>query len=168
MDTLYDVTLIGPAKVNGKRKSVGDPVQVTENDLRLLVKAKAIAPGELEKLDGPEAEVALSKEAELLGLEQAYEELGEEFDALSKENARLTEQVSDLTAQLAEAEADKTKLAGEIAKADQAIEAMKAELPGAAEEKAPAKPTAKPTAKSSSKPVARTTGSKQSDSAPKG
>jgi len=164
LDTLYDVTLIGPAKVNGKRKSVGDPVQVAANDLRLLVKAKAVALSALEKLDDPEAAAKPSKEAELAGLQQAYEELGEECDALSKENARLTEQVSDLTAQLAEAEADKTKLAGEIAKADQAIEAMKAELPGPAEEKA----AAKPTAKSSAKPAAKTTGGKQSGSATKG
>ncbi|MBA83701.1 hypothetical protein ACSSNL_01610 [Thalassobius sp. S69A] len=164
MDTLYDVTLIGPAKINGKHKGVGDPVQVAENDLRLLVKAKAVAPSALEKLGDPETEVAPSKEAELAGLQQAYEELGEEFYALSKENARLTEQVNNLTAQLTEAEADKTKLAGEIAKADRAIEAMKAELPGPAEEKA----AAKPTAKSSSKTAAKTTDGKQSDSATKG
>ena len=149
MENQFEVVLIGPVKHNGKRKNIGATIMVTADELRALVKAKAVAANELTQLDDPDRTAESKGDlAEQLSIqtmltdewEAEHAKLVEVKDELLKENLHLKEK-------LQEAEADKDKLAAEIAKADQAIEAIKAEMSEAVAQKADTKPAIKPATK---------------------
>lgn len=59
MEKLYECTLTGPAKIDGKSEPVGTTVKVTASVLKGLVKARAVPPEALDLLDAdPEGQAA--------------------------------------------------------------------------------------------------------------
>ncbi|MCI5097521.1 MAG: hypothetical protein MRY77_14495 [Rhodobacteraceae bacterium] len=167
MQELYEVTLIGPAKINGKRRRVGENVSVNEQELRSLVKAQAVSAGALEKLlEEPSAGIGQDSDAlvverdEAMKKAEALQSLNEELvktnRALKEECAAAEMVANNLKGKLDAAEEDKAKLAEEIAKADLVISELKA---GAPEEKdatqTPPKPATKTAPKATSSKAAK-------------
>lgn len=130
MEPLFEATLIGPAKIGGERKPVGATVTVTPQQLRDLVAAKAAPAEALEQLEDPDAAQVSEQMASAVASDSTaiINELTAQNVKLTEQLAGATDQIEDLSSRLGKAEEDKLGLADEVAKADAAIEELKAAL----------------------------------------
>jgi hypothetical protein len=131
MERMIEVTLISPAKVNGKRKPVGAKVSVTKEVRNQLATSGAVV--KLPDLDAQleqeisEFEMAVQEKAEEIvgsAVEEAVNQLVDDLEAAEKRAKAATERADLLENGRSEVEAEREKLLNRAIMAERKAEVL--------------------------------------------
>ncbi len=130
MEALLKVTLIGPAKIGGKWHGVGEKPSVTKDQLKDLIRAKAVDPSVLDDLDDDDDHDFGGDDFDRAVAEKAEKIVSETMDAIVSQ--ALTSKAAEINAEadkrIAKAEQDATaKIEAAQVKVSEQIAAIREE-----------------------------------------